>query len=100
MLVTLLFLLRRKIGSFDLASVIGTFGRMGIASVVAGLAAYGVVVLLTPILPGVLGSLVIVIVGGVVCFAVALGLGHVLGVREVAALAVLLGKLKSKFTHR
>jgi len=100
MLVTLLFLLRRKIGSFDLASVIGTFGRMGIASVVAGLAAYGVVVLLTPILTGVLGSLVIVIVGGVVCFAVALGLGHVLGVREVAALAVLLGKLKSKFTHR
>jgi len=51
-------------------------------------------------LTGVLGSLVIVIVGGVVCFAVALGLGHVLGVREVAALAVLLGKLKSKFTHR
>jgi putative peptidoglycan lipid II flippase len=86
MLATLALLLRRKIGGYDLAGVASTYARMAAASVVGGVTAFAAAQALAPVAAGVAGALLQVLVGGIVCFAVALGLGAALRVPEVAAL--------------
>ena len=100
MLVTLLFLLRRKIGGLDLRAVSTTFGKMLIASLFAGAAAYGVTVLIDPLVTSVIGSLMQVLLGGVVCFGVALVVGRLLGVSEVASVTSMVRRALSRFSSR
>ncbi len=100
MLVALVALLRKKIGSFDLSSVLTTFVRMTIASALGGAAAFGVLWLLEPRTAGLTGSVIQVLAGGVACFGVALVAGSVLGVREVASVTSLVGRIFSRLVPR
>lgn len=100
MLVALVALLRKKIGSFDLSSVLSTFVRMAIASALGGGAAFVVLLLLAPHTSGLSGSLTQVLVGGIACFGVALVAGSLLGVREVASVTSLIRRLFSRILPR
>ena len=82
--ITLSLLLRRRIGGYDLRGVGSVFGRMLVVSIIAAAAAWGVAWLVAPLLGGVLGSLLQVAAGGTVGLALAVLLGKLMGVREVA----------------
>ena len=82
--ITLLFLLRKKIGSFDIKSFITLFIRMGISAFAAGLVAWNISSLLSNVATGLLGSLVQVAGGGVIGLVVAFGLASVMRVKEMA----------------
>jgi len=96
MLIALVALLRKKIGAFDLRSVVATFVKMSVASLCGGAAAYGIALFAEPLAAGVTGSLLAAGSGGAMCFAVALGVGAVLGVEEVRSVAVMGKRLLSK----
>jgi len=88
-----LWLLRRKLGSLHLRSTTRLYVRVAVASVVAAVPTIAVVWVLRQVLPhdanGNLtwaSSVVVVVVGLVVLFPVALAVAHALRVREVALL--------------
>ncbi len=81
---TLALLLRRRIGGYDLRGVASVFGRMLIASVLAAVAAWAVALALAPLVDGIGGSLLQVVAGGIVGLALAIAIGRLLGVSEVA----------------
>jgi putative peptidoglycan lipid II flippase len=93
----LLFLLRRRIGGFDMRGIASMFARMVVAACVGGAAAWGVSTVVTSAIHGVGGSIVAVLAGGLVGGGVILGAGRVLGVTEVAeATAMLTSRLRRK----
>lgn len=92
-------LIRRRIGSLGLASVLDTVARIGLAAAVAGLFAWGTLSVLSPIvgattdmattsvLERMISNGVILGLVGVVFVTVYLGLAHTLHVREVRDVA-------------
>jgi len=83
LLSTLLVLMRRRIGGFDLRGIGASFGLMLIASVVGGAVAWGVAELLAPAVPRFGRALVQVAAGGAAGLFVAFGVGRLLRVREM-----------------
>jgi putative peptidoglycan lipid II flippase len=81
---TLAVLLRRRIGGYDLRGVGSVFGRMLVASAVAAGSAWAVARAVAPLLGGISSSLLQVAAGGAVGLALAVALGRLLGVHEVA----------------
>jgi hypothetical protein len=73
---------------------------MTLAAAAGGAATYAVIAMLDPVLSGIGGALCLVLVGGVVCFGVALLAGHALGVKEVAATTALFRRLIDRFNPR
>lgn len=97
---TLALLLRRKIGGFDLGGIAGVYLRMTVAAAVGGAAAYATAEALAPVASGVTGSLLQSGAGMIVCLAVALVIGRILGVAEVASAIALFGRLARRVTRR
>ena len=95
--VALAALLRRRIGSYDLGAVVGTFFRMGAASVLAALAAWALTLVMAPAMPGFFGALIQVAVAGTAGLALAFGLGRLFGVSEVSAAVRMLRRLGGRF---
>lgn len=100
LLVTLAWLLRRRIGGYDLRGLISTLARVAMASVVGAVAAWGAARLLQPEVAHFSAAVAQVTVGGMV------GLGFVwitakaLKVPEIDAVARLLGKVAGKIRMR
>ena len=82
---TLAALLRRRIGGYDLRGIASTFARMGVASVLAAIIAWGVAFGLSRVTNGFAGALVQVAVAGMLGLMAAFALGKLLGVTEVSA---------------
>lgn len=87
MTIALAWILRGRIGTFDLRGMLGAFALMAVASLVGAGAAWAVAQLMAPIVGGVLGSLGQVVAGGIVGLGVALGLGRLFRVAEVDILS-------------
>jgi putative peptidoglycan lipid II flippase len=100
LLVTLIILIRRKIGGYDLKGVMSAYGRMLVASAVGGLAAFGVSFALASHVSGLSGSLLQVAAGTTVCLLVAFGLGRALGVSEVTSTTALIGRMLVRIAPR
>ncbi len=84
LLGTLLLLMRRRIGGFDLRGVGSTFALMLLASAVGGVVAWAIAALLAPEVPRFGPALIQVAAGGAAGLAVAFGTGRLLRVREVS----------------
>ena len=84
LLGTLLLLMRRRIGGFDLRGVGSTFARMLVASAVGGALAWGIATLLAPDVPQFGPALIQVAAGGAAGLAVAFGVGRLLRVPEIS----------------
>jgi putative peptidoglycan lipid II flippase len=97
---TLVMLLRRHIGGFDLRGVTSTFLRMAAGSVVGGGVAYAVAALLAPAVPGFAPALLQVSVGGVAGIVVAFGLGRLFGVSEISLVTGLARGAVSRISAR
>lgn len=100
MLITLLILLRRKIGGIDLRGTATVYLKMVVASLIGGVAGFAIVSAIDPYLTGVGGSLVEVLLGGIVVFGVALSFARLLGVKEVSWIGSLLARIRSRFTFK
>lgn len=95
--IALLFLLRRRIGGFDMRGIASMFARMVIASAAGGGIAWGIATALTSAVHGLPGAILAVFAGGIAGGGVILGVGRVLGVTEVAdATAMLTRRLRRK----
>lgn len=93
MLVTLAELLRRKIGGYNMAGVLGTYVRMLVAASAGGAVAWFIGRALSGAVLGLPGAIAAVAAGGTACFAVAFALGHALGVSEVSSAVGLAGRV-------
>lgn len=100
MTVALAWLLRKKIGSFELRGVVSDGAKMAVASLAGAVVAWGLAMLLEPVATGLPLSLLQLLVGGTAGLAVAFGCGHLLGVPEVdrawRGLARLAGRKRSR----
>jgi len=95
---TLVFLLRRKIGSFDLVNFISLFVRMLVASVIAGVMAWQVALLLSDIGTGLVGSMIQVVGGGLTGLIVAFGFAVLLRIDEMSFVGRLFKRVTGKKT--
>jgi len=83
-LATLAFILRRKIGSYDMRSILSTLARTAVAAAVGGAAAYAIV-FLTPSLSGTrVGFIAQLLLGGTAGLAITYGLAAAMRVEEVS----------------
>lgn len=98
--VTLAFLLRRRIGGYDLRGVFSTFGRMAIASLAGGAVAWSAAYLLQPPVPRFGPALLQVAVGGAAGVAVVWGLARLLRVDEVSLLDQLMARAAKSLRNR
>jgi len=97
---TLALLLRRRIGGYDLRGVASAFARMLVASVLGGVAAWGVAGLLQPDVPRFSAALVQVAAGGSAGLATALLAARLLRVKEAQALTDLVRRGVASITKR
>lgn len=100
MLVTLAELLRRKVGGYGMAQVLGTYGRMLVGSVLGGAAAFVIATAVADAIGGLSGSVAAVAAGGIACFGIALLVGRLLGVAEISIVGTLASKAAAKLTRR
>lgn len=98
--ITLAILLRRRIGSYDLAGVVRRFALMAVAGVLGGAAAYGVSRALSPSVPGFGPALIQVFVGGTVGLAVIVAAAAAMRVPEIAMAGGLVKRALSRLTRR
>lgn len=96
LLVTLVALMRKKIGGYDVSGIVGTYAKMAAASAAAGAAGYAVSAAVSPLASGIPGSLLQLLTGGIVCIVLALALGRMLGVAEVSAALQMLARVASR----
>jgi len=94
--ISLLWLLRRKIGSFDIKSFIILFARMAFCASVAGIIAWNISFYLSHVASGLTGSLIQVAGGGVSGLIVAFGLASMMRIKEMS----FVGKLIARATGR
>lgn len=80
----LAMLLRRRIGGYDLRGVATTFALMMLASILGGAVAWGVSKLLAPAIPRFGPALIQVLAGGAAGIAVAVAMGRLFRVPEIA----------------
>ncbi len=92
----LAYLLRKRIGGFDVKGIVKSYTLMAIASLLGGAVAFGVSYALSTVADGFAGSLLQVIVGGSAGLATALAVGRLAGIAEVTTATTVLGK----FAHR
>jgi putative peptidoglycan lipid II flippase len=92
LLATLLLLMRRRIGGFDMRGVGASLGRMLIASVIGGAVAWAIAELLAPPVPRFGPAVVQVAAGGAAGLAVAFAAGRLMRVREVAMATAMLSR--------
>lgn len=83
MTATLAWLLRKKIGRFELTGVIGDGARMAVASAAGAAVAWGLAALLEPLATGLPLALMQLVVGGTAGLVVAFGGGRLLGVSDI-----------------
>lgn len=100
MVVALSVALHRKIGGYRAASIVAMYGKMLVAAAVGGVAAYYIGTAVTSAIPGLSGSLLAVTAGAVACFAIALGIGSLLGVDEVRGLGALVRRIGARLGGR
>ena len=81
---TLLLVLRKKIGSFSLSTLLSLFIRMALASSIAGALAWWISQTLSGALPGISGSVLQVAGAGSIGLTVAFGLASILRIDEMA----------------
>ena len=81
--VTMVILLRRKIGAFAIRNFVSLFVRMTICAVIAGVVAWQISGMLSGLLGGISGSLVQVAGAGIVGLLVAFGLATLLRIEEM-----------------
>lgn len=91
--LALALILRRKIGSYDMRSILSTLLRTGVAAAIGGLAAYGIVLATPGLTDSRIGFLGQLLVGGVVGLAVTYGLAALFRVKEVSVALDLLKRL-------
>ena len=96
--VTLVYLLRKKIGPFDLGSFLSLFIRMLLCSAVAGLVAWEISGFLEGLRPGLIGSLIQVIGAGLAGLFVAFGLASLLRIDEMSFVRKLVKRATGKKT--
>ena len=96
--MTLAWLLRKRIGGYDIRGVASTFVRMALASAIGAAAAWGIATALAPIGGAPAGALAQVASGGIVGLVVAFGFGRLLGVAEVAQGGALVGRAFGRLT--
>lgn len=94
------YLLRKRIGGFDVKGILKSYGLMAVASVLGGAVAFGVSYALATVMDGFTGSLLRVIAGGGAGLAAALAIGRLAGVPEVATATALLGKFARRLDPR
>jgi len=94
------FLIRKRIGGFDVKGILRSYALMAVASVIGGVVAFGVSYALSTVVDGFGGSLLRVIVGGGAGLAAALAFGRITGVAEVATATALLGRYASRLIPR
>jgi len=97
---TLAFLLRRKIGGYDVRGVVSTFARMALASAVGGAVAWAAAHVLQPTALRFGPALLQVAVGGIVGLAVIWGLAALLKVEEIALMNRLMGRAATSIRRR
>jgi putative peptidoglycan lipid II flippase len=93
MLVWLGWLLRRRIGTYDATGVIRTFGKMALASLAGGAAAWWVAAAIAPALPAFGPALAQVILGGSIGLVVTLAAAWALRIPEISSLWALVARL-------
>lgn len=98
--VTLAWLLRRRIGGYDLRGVTSTFVRMAIASAAGGGAAWAIAFLVSPTTPSLSSALMQVAAGGVAGLAVIWAAARLLHVREAEDLAGMVRGLVARIGAR
>lgn len=81
---SLIWLLRRRIGGFDMRGIASMFARMTLASAVGAAVAWGAAQAIGSTLGGLPGAITQVVVGAALGIGVVLGLGKALGVAEVS----------------
>lgn len=91
----LVWLLRRRVGGFDLRGIAGGMVRIAIAAALGGAGAYGILVATSPLAAGA-GFLVQLALAGVTGLAVTYGAGAALGVTEIRSGAARLGRMLSR----
>lgn len=94
MFVILLWLLRRRIGPFNLSSVVAVFIKISVASLIGGAVAWGILALMPAAEPSMSRSVLELVVSGVPGLAVSWGVAALLRVPEVAVIGSLLGRVK------
>ena len=92
----LAWLLRRRIGGYDFRGIASTFVRMTLASVLAAAIAWAIATALARVTGGFFGAVIQVTVAGLAGLALALLLGRVLGVSEVASATAMLRRLAGR----
>jgi putative peptidoglycan lipid II flippase len=97
--IVLALVLRKRIGGFDARGVGWVFLRMALASVTGALVAWGCSLGLAPLLHGLGGAVLQIVVGGTLGFAVALGLGRLFGVAEVSVALNMVTRLTSRLSR-
>lgn len=100
MFLILVWLLRRRIGRYDLSSVVTVFVNSTIASLVGGAVAWGILRLLPGSDPSLVRSFLVLMVCGLPGLTVAWGVAALLRVPEVAVLGSLIGRVKGMVTRR
>lgn len=94
--IALAWMLRRRIGGFDVSGVAWTYFRIAVASVISAGIVYGLTVLSAPYVEGFGGAMLQVVVGGVLGLAIAFGLGRLFGIAEVATVLALLARVAKR----
>lgn len=95
-LVTLSIILRTKIGSYDLRSILSTLVRTAFAAVLGGLGAYAVVFFTPALTSSTAGFLAQLALGGVVGLGIAYGVAALLRVSEVSVAFALVKRLTAR----
>ncbi len=96
---TLVLLLRRRIGGYDLRGVARTFLMMIIASSAGGAVAWGIAALLAPEVPSFSAAIIQVTAGGTSGLVIAFGLGRALQVPEVSVAIGLVQRVLGRLTR-
>ncbi|MCL2332769.1 MAG: murein biosynthesis integral membrane protein MurJ [Actinomycetia bacterium] len=93
--VLLLYLMRRKVGAFDIKSIIVVFFKVAVASVAGGAVAYVLQHLLTgPLGTGKVAALAIIAAAGLAGLAVALLIAWILRVQELSVISKITRRFK------
>ena len=95
---TLGWLLRKRIGGYDIRGISSTFARMGVASVIGAASAWGIARAFAALAGGLPGAVVQVGVGGAGGLAVAFGIGWLLRVGEIMQGGALVARAARRVT--
>jgi peptidoglycan biosynthesis protein MviN/MurJ (putative lipid II flippase) len=100
-LITLLIILRKRVGAFGGRAVLWTYARVVLASAAGGAAAYGVTVLAQRYLgTNLLSALTALAAGGATGLAIAYGAAALMRVDEINDAKVMLGRVVGRLRAR